>query len=134
MKNTLTYVSQHHTYHQWYSPPKKLKTSKINPDKVIFHFISPFNHFTVHNFTTHHFIIHHFNIVPLHRFTGFPSNPCFLRQNPWFLRRYTVLLGILLAVPRMVRGGEAGGEFYCVARRCLRPRTWCYPGVRFNLL
>ena len=56
-------------------------------------------------------------------FPGFPSNPCFLRQNP-------VLPGILRVILRVLRGG--GGP--CMASRRLQPLTWCYPGVRFNLL
>ena len=58
-----------------------------------------------------------------------PSNPCFLRQNPWFLRRSTVLPGILRALRRVVHGRGP-----CVARRRLQPRKGCYPGVQFNLL
>ena len=36
-------------------------------------------------------------------------------------------------VPRGVLGG-AGWGGPCLARRRLRPRTWCYPGVQFNLV
>ena len=61
------------------------------------------------------------------RFPVFPSNPC-------FLRRYPVLPRVLHVVPRMVRGGRAGGGVGpCVARRRLQPRTGCYPGVQFIL-
>ena len=47
------------------------------------------------------------------------------------LCRYPVLPGILRAVTRMVSGGGGGP---CVARRRLRPLTWCYPGVHFNVI
>ena len=65
------------------------------------------------------------------RFPGFPSYPCFLFQNPCILRQYPVLPSVLRAVPCVVRGGGGGGP--CLARRCLQPHTWCYPGVQFNL-
>ena len=39
------------------------------------------------------------------RFTGFPSNPCFLLRNICFFRQYTVLPGVLLTVLRVVRAG-----------------------------
>ena len=50
-------------------------------------------------------------------------------SNPWYLRQNTVLPGILRTVPRVVRGGGP-----CMARRRIRPRTWCYLGVQINLL
>ena len=46
-----------------------------------------------------------------------------------------MLPGVLRAVTRMVRGGGVGGGGVpCVDRRHLRPRTWCYLGVQFNLI
>ena len=66
------------------------------------------------------------------RFPGFLSNLCFFLQNPCFLRQYPLLPRILSAVPRVVCSGGGGGP--CVDRRRLRPCTWFYPGVQFNLL
>ena len=77
------------------------------------------------NFTTRHC-----TIATLHHFIGLPSNPCFLSQNTCFLRQYSLLPGVLLAEPWVVRGGG----FPCVSRRRLQHRTRCYTGVQFNLL
>ena len=57
-----------------------------------------------------------------------------LFRNPCLLLRYPVLYRVLRAVPRVVRGGGGrgcGGP--CVDSRRLQPRTWCYPGMQFNL-
>ena len=32
------------------------------------------------------------------------------------------------------RGVQGGGGGPCVARRHMQPRTWCYPGLQFNLI
>ena len=59
------------------------------------------------------------------RFTGFPSNPCFLRQNPmlpWFLRQ----------VPCVVCNWGGGGVHW-VAWRRLWNRIFFKAGVHFNL-
>ena len=42
-------------------------------------------------------------------FPGFPSNPCLLRQNPYFMRQNTVLPWFLRAVLRAGGGGGGGG-------------------------
>ena len=63
-------------------------------------------------------------------FTSFPFNPCFLRRNTCFLRRYNVISGVLRSVLHVVQGGGVP----CVARRRLKPCMWCYPSVQFNLL
>ena len=68
------------------------------------------------------------------RFSGFLSNFWFLCRYPCFLHRYHVLPRVLRAVLRVVHGGGAvGGGGSWVVRRLLNPRTWCYPGMQFNL-
>ena len=42
-----------------------------------------------------------------------------------------MLSGVLNTAPHVVHGG---GGVTCVTRKCLQPRTWCYPGKQFNLL
>ena len=66
-------------------------------------------------------------------FPGFPSYYCFLCRNPFILRWYPVLPGVLHAVSRVVRGGWGGRGGPHVARKRLQPCTCCYLGVKFNL-
>ena len=71
-------------------------------------------------------------------FSRDPSNPWFLRQNTCFLRRYSVLTGILRAVPRVVRSRGEGVPMWLwgvcifvrgITRDC---SLTCYPDPQFR--
>ena len=53
--------------------------------------------------------------------------PCYLGFYAWY-RAWCAVRGA-----RWRWGVGRRGEGPCVARRCLHPRTWCYPDVQFNL-
>ena len=54
--------------------------------------------------------------------------PDFYAKIPDFYANIPCYLGLYARYCTCCTGGP------CVARRRLQPRTWCYPGVQFNLL
>ena len=66
------------------------------------------------------------------RFTSFPSNPWFLRQNSFFLRKNPVLLWFSRAFPRAVKGRRWVGVPWVYWRRPWF-HTFFYPGVQFKM-
>ena len=72
------------------------------------------------------------------RFTGFPSNLLFLRQNTCFLHRYPILPRFIREVPHVVHSGGGSPGWLGGVHRLIHIFTWacsltCQTNSRFQI-